>query len=74
MSAENMSGIPCDRWSGVNSPPSLHAAGLNQGLTFGGPVMCMWGWCVASIGCLCVALGMCELVSAYPTSGDRETA
>jgi len=60
-----------------NSIKSLHSyllpfyktAGLNQGLEFGGPVMCMWGWFLATCGCLCVALGMCELSSAYPTSG-----
>lgn len=39
------------------------------GLTYGGPVVCLWGWIIVSIGVLCVALGMSELASAYPTSG-----
>ena len=29
----------------------------------------LWGWILASIGSFCVALGMSELASAYPTSG-----
>ncbi len=29
----------------------------------------MWGWLVGSAAMLCVALGMAELASAYPTSG-----
>ena len=31
--------------------------------------MCLWGWFLACIGGLCVALGMAELTSAMPTSG-----
>ncbi|PNH06511.1 Amino-acid permease BAT1 [Tetrabaena socialis] len=39
------------------------------GLTYGGPVACVWGWFLVSAMSLCVALGMAELASAYPTSG-----
>ncbi|EFJ50420.1 amino acid carrier 3 [Volvox carteri f. nagariensis] len=39
------------------------------GLTYGGPVVCLWGWWLVSLFSLCVALGMAELASAYPTSG-----
>ncbi|GLC56117.1 hypothetical protein PLESTB_001066200 [Pleodorina starrii] len=39
------------------------------GLAYGGPVVCLWGWFLVSVLSLCVALGMAELASAYPTSG-----
>ncbi|KAG2482254.1 hypothetical protein HYH03_018798 [Edaphochlamys debaryana] len=42
---------------------------FGTGLTFGGPVVCLWGWILVSLLNLCVALGMAELASAYPTSG-----
>ncbi|KAF8069535.1 BAT1 [Scenedesmus sp. PABB004] len=44
-------------------------ASFGTGLTYGGPVVCVWGWIGASFCMLCVALGMAELSSAYPTSG-----
>jgi amino acid transporter len=31
--------------------------------------VCIWGWLGVSFCMLCVALGMAELSSAYPTSG-----
>ncbi|GFR47638.1 hypothetical protein Agub_g9380 [Astrephomene gubernaculifera] len=42
---------------------------FGTGLTYGGPVVCLWGWWLVSLLSLCVALGMAELASAYPTSG-----
>lgn len=48
----------------TTSPPIIPT-----GLAYGGPVVCLWGWVIASIGSLCVAAGMSELASAYPTSG-----
>eukprot|EP00775_Hariotina_reticulata_P000773 gene773-1085_t len=44
-------------------------ASFSTGLTYGGPVVCVWGWVVVSVFQLCVGLGMAELASAYPTSG-----
>jgi hypothetical protein len=44
-------------------------ASFSTGLTYGGPVVCVWGWIVVSAFMLCVGLGMAELASAYPTSG-----
>eukprot|EP00775_Hariotina_reticulata_P010837 gene10837-10993_t len=44
-------------------------ASFGTGLTYGGPVVCVWGWVVVSAFMLCVGLGMAELASAYPTSG-----
>lgn len=35
----------------------------------GGPAVCVWGWIGVSFCCICIALGMAELTSAYPTSG-----
>ncbi|GLI62318.1 hypothetical protein VaNZ11_004926 [Volvox africanus] len=42
---------------------------FGTGLSYGGPVVCLWGWWLVSLLSLCVALGMAELASAYPTSG-----
>lgn len=44
-------------------------ASFGTGLTYGGPVVIIWGWIGVSVCCICVALGMAELASAYPTSG-----
>ena len=49
---------------------SLHAASFGVGLTYGGPAVCVWGWICASIFYVCIGLGMAELASAYPTSGE----
>lgn len=46
----------------------MFAASFSMGLTFGGPVVCVWGWIGVSICMLCIGLGMAELMSAYPTS------
>jgi hypothetical protein len=45
------------------------AASFGTGLTYGGPAVCIWGWLGVSFCMLCIALGMAELCSAYPTSG-----
>ncbi|CAF1035908.1 unnamed protein product [Adineta steineri] len=39
------------------------------GMITGGPVVMIWGWLIVSFFTLCVALGMAEICSAYPTSG-----
>ena len=39
------------------------------GMTTGGPVVMVWGWIAVSLLTLCVALGMAEICSAYPTAG-----
>jgi hypothetical protein len=49
--------------------PLALAASFGTGLTYGGPAVCIWGWLGVSFCMLCVALGMAELSSAYPTSG-----
>lgn len=39
------------------------------GITFGGPVVMVWGWLFVT-ACTClVGLSMAELASAYPTAG-----
>ncbi|KAG6330592.1 hypothetical protein ID866_8495 [Astraeus odoratus] len=48
--------------------PSI-ASVLLYALPYGGPVAMVWGWVVASLFLLCVALAMAELGSAAPTSG-----
>lgn len=45
------------------------AASFGTGLSYGGPVIMIWGWLGVSMAMLCIALGMAELASAYPTSG-----
>lgn len=44
-------------------------ASFATGLSYGGPVVCIWGWIGVSALMLCIGLGMAELTSAYPTSG-----
>lgn len=50
-------------------PITVPAASFATGLTYGGPAVCIWGWLGVSFCMLCIALGMAELSSAYPTSG-----
>lgn len=38
-------------------------------LTAGGSASVVWCWLVSGAGCMCIALSVSELVSAYPTSG-----
>ena len=38
-------------------------------LEAGGVACAIWGWFVSGAGCMCIALSVSELVSAYPTSG-----
>ena len=38
-------------------------------LEAGGPASAVWGWLISGFGCMCIALSVSELVSAYPTSG-----
>ncbi|CAF1263580.1 unnamed protein product [Adineta ricciae] len=39
------------------------------GLQAGGAPALVWCWLIAGFGCMCIALSVAELVSAYPTSG-----
>jgi amino acid permease (GABA permease) len=39
------------------------------GLQAGGAPALVWCWLIAGAGCMCIALSVAELVSAYPTSG-----
>ena len=39
------------------------------GLVTGGPAVMIWSWLVVSLFTFCVALGMAEICSAYPTAG-----
>ncbi|KAG2489302.1 hypothetical protein HYH03_012134 [Edaphochlamys debaryana] len=50
---------------------SLTALGgtYSIGLTYGGPVVMVWGWLLVVVMSTSVALSMAELASAYPTSG-----
>lgn len=52
-------------------PLHCQTASFNTGLSYGGPVVCIFGWLAVSFVMLCVALGMAELASAYPTSGGE---
>ncbi|EEB06987.1 hypothetical protein SJAG_02062 [Schizosaccharomyces japonicus yFS275] len=38
-------------------------------LVAGGAPSAVWCWIIAGAGCMCIALAVAELVSAYPTSG-----
>lgn len=38
-------------------------------LVAGGSSSIVWGWFISGAGCMCIALSVAELVSAYPTSG-----
>lgn len=39
------------------------------GLDAGGAASAVWCWLISGAGCMCIALSVAELVSAYPTSG-----
>ena len=39
------------------------------GMTYGGPVVIVWGWIIVGVMTLIVGLGMAEIASAYPTAG-----
>ncbi|KAL8142023.1 hypothetical protein V2J09_015055 [Rumex salicifolius] len=41
----------------------------NTGLTFGGPVVMVYGWFIAGTFTMFVGLSMAEICSSYPTSG-----
>lgn len=41
----------------------------NTGLTFGGPVVMVYGWLIAGVFTMFVGLSMAEICSSYPTSG-----
>ncbi|KAG0568745.1 hypothetical protein KC19_6G042600 [Ceratodon purpureus] len=38
--------------------------------SYGGPVTIMWGYLATTIGTLCMAFGMSEIISAFPTLGS----
>jgi amino acid permease (GABA permease) len=38
-------------------------------LIAGGAASVVWSWIISGAGCMCIALSVAELVSAYPTSG-----
>ena len=42
---------------------------FGYGLITGGPVVMVWGWVAVSFFALCIALGLAEICSAFPTSG-----
>ncbi|CAF3252015.1 unnamed protein product [Rotaria socialis] len=42
---------------------------FGYGLQAGGAPAVVWCWLIAGSGCMCMALSVAELVSAYPTSG-----
>ncbi|KAF9025552.1 hypothetical protein BDZ89DRAFT_1114182 [Hymenopellis radicata] len=48
--------------------PSI-AAVLVFSIPYGGPVSMIWGWLVASVFLVCIALALAELGSAQPTCG-----
>ncbi|KAG8902031.1 hypothetical protein FRC00_002733 [Tulasnella sp. 408] len=39
------------------------------GLTDGGPVTVLWGWCIVSLISLAIAASLAEICSVFPTSG-----
>ena len=39
------------------------------GMTYGGPVVIVWGWIIVGVLTTIVGLGMAEIASAYPTAG-----
>src|SRR6202050_3467293 len=39
------------------------------GMTYGGPVVIVWGWIIVGLSTTIVGLGMAEIASAYPTAG-----
>ena len=39
------------------------------GMTYGGPVVIVWGWIIVGLFTTIVGLGMAEIASAYPTAG-----
>lgn len=42
---------------------------FSYGVTAGGPASVVWCWLIAGAACMCIALSVAELTSAYPTSG-----
>ncbi|THH08403.1 hypothetical protein EW145_g2731 [Phellinidium pouzarii] len=50
------------------------ASTLNTPLLLGGPATVVWAWLLGSVGCICIALSVAELVSAYPTAGGLYTS
>lgn len=42
---------------------------FGYGLMTGGPVVMVWGWVVVAFFTLCIALGLAEICSAFPTAG-----
>jgi hypothetical protein len=38
-------------------------------LIAGGSASAVWSWLISGAGCMCIALSVSELVSAYPTCG-----
>lgn len=45
------------------------ATTLSYPLIAGGSAAAVWCWLISGFGCMCLALSVAELVSAYPTSG-----
>ncbi|KAJ5732361.1 hypothetical protein N7493_003842 [Penicillium malachiteum] len=42
---------------------------MSYPLEAGGSSSVVWSWAISGAGCMCIALSVAELVSAYPTSG-----
>src|ERR1700689_5035117 len=51
--------------SGLSGCLTLHYFGM----TYGGPVVIVWGWIIVGVFTTIVGLGMAEIASAYPTAG-----
>ena len=48
---------------------STVATTFSYPLTAGGSASAVWCWAISGAGCMCIALSVAELVSAYPTCG-----
>lgn len=53
----------------IMAVPFGESTTMSIGLTDGGPVTILWGWCFVSIVSLGIAASLAEICSAYPTSG-----
>ena len=60
---------PADATKGSESLLCPVAGLYSQGLTYGGPVVLVWGWVCAGTLHTLVSLAMSELSSAFPVSG-----
>ncbi|KZT40899.1 amino acid transporter [Sistotremastrum suecicum HHB10207 ss-3] len=59
---------------GIMGCAATIASTFNNPILLGGPTTAVWAWLLGSVGCLCIAASVSELVSAYPTSGGIYTS